>query len=57
MADRKPPIAGKGDNRRPEDFKKIQNHWDEIPNFGFKPKWMKELDSERKTKYSKDRKI
>jgi hypothetical protein len=33
---------GKGSNRRPENFKAVQNNFDEIPNFGFKPKWMLE---------------
>lgn len=45
MADKPKPIAGKGDNRRQEDFKKIQNNWDEIPNFGYKPKWMRETEA------------
>lgn len=27
------PIAGKGDNRRPEDPKKVRTNWDEIKGF------------------------
>ena len=25
------------------DFLIVQNNWDEIPNFGYKPRWMEEL--------------
>jgi len=44
MADKKQPIAGKGSGRRAEDFRAVQNNWDEIPNFGFKPKWARKCD-------------
>ena len=37
------PQSGKGSGRRQEDFLIVQNNWDEIPNFGYKPRWMKEL--------------
>jgi hypothetical protein len=37
--------VGKGHERREEDFAAIQRNWDEIPNFGYKPKWMRELES------------
>jgi hypothetical protein len=57
MADkpRPKPLAGKGDNSRPfSDYKEFLGNFDEIPNFGFRPKWMKELDLKRKSPYTKD---
>ena len=36
--------VGKGSERRAEDFAAIQNNWDDIPNFGYKPKWARELE-------------
>ena len=42
------PQSGKGSGRRQEDFSIVQNNWDEIPNFGYKPRWMKELKSKPK---------
>ena len=37
--------VGKGHERRAEDFAAVQNNWDEIPNFGYKPKWMRETEA------------
>jgi hypothetical protein len=40
-------MAGKGDKPR-KDFDKSQydDNFDDIPDFGFKPKWMIELEQE-----------
>jgi hypothetical protein len=48
-------MAGKGHKPRPfSDYEQFQENFDGIPNFGFKPKWAKELDSKRKSPYTKD---
>jgi hypothetical protein len=40
--------VGKGSERRAEDFAAVQRNWDEIPNFGYKPKWMQSSDEKIK---------
>ena len=45
MADKPKPQFGKGSNARPfADYSEYVENFDEIPNFGYKPKWMKELE-------------
>lgn len=48
MSESKPQKQhGKGSKRRVEDFKAVQSNWEDIPNFGFKPKWAIKLENKQ----------
>ena len=49
MAERKQTTV-KGDRSRVKKVQDFNNNFDKIPNFGYKPKWERELELDKKRK-------
>jgi len=50
MTDKKQPVTGKGDKPRTTNNQNWRNRFDEIRDFGFKPKWEREIELDKKKK-------